>query len=235
MPVAEALAARFGLPLRPATVTETWALWLTPERLELHQRQARRTQVLAVDFAAEALSYRRSQPGFNEALAKAVGVQASQSPQVLDATAGWGRDAFLLAHWGCTVVMLEQHPAVAALLADGLCRAQQLAALAPVAARLSLVWGDALSYLPQLAAPVDVVYLDPMFPSRRKAALARQEMQALQALVGSQEMAALWTLARAHARRVVIKRPSWTAPTAVQPTFTVGQGAVRFEVFLGGA
>lgn len=42
--------------------------------------------------------------------------------RILDATAGWGRDAAVLASFGAEVLMLERHPVIAALLSDGLRR-----------------------------------------------------------------------------------------------------------------
>lgn len=54
-----------------------------------------------------------------EAVAKAVGIKGDYLPDVVDATAGLGRDAFVLASVGCRVRMLERNPVVAALLDDG--------------------------------------------------------------------------------------------------------------------
>ncbi|WP_457998882.1 class I SAM-dependent methyltransferase, partial [Klebsiella michiganensis] len=60
--------------------------------------------------------------GRGEAVAKAVGIKGDYLPDVVDATAGLGRDAFVLASVGCRVRMLERNPVVAALLDDGLAR-----------------------------------------------------------------------------------------------------------------
>ncbi len=60
--------------------------------------------------------------GRGEAVAKAVGIKGDYLPDV-DATAGLGRDAFVLASVGCRVRMLERNPVVAALLDDGPARA----------------------------------------------------------------------------------------------------------------
>ncbi len=229
---AAALALRFQLPLRPAQADEPWHLALTTDGLLLHTPTSR--QPWRVDFGAAALHYRRQQPGFGEALAKAVGVDSRHKPQVLDVTAGWGRDGFLLAHWGCQVSLWECHPVVAALLEDGLQRAQTTPDLA-AARRIQFHYGDGLTHLIQTPTCWDVIYLDPMFPPRPKSALVRQELQHLQQLVGNQTVEPLWHLACQRAQRVVVKRPTWAPPLPTAPNFTVGQGAVRFEVFLGTA
>jgi hypothetical protein len=46
--------------------------------------------------------------GRGEAVAKAVGIKGDYLPDVVDATAGLGRDAFVLASVGCRVRMLER-------------------------------------------------------------------------------------------------------------------------------
>ena len=53
-------------------------------------------------------------------LPKAVGIKGSELPSVIDATAGLGRDAFVLASIGCQVRLVERHPVVYLLLQDGL-------------------------------------------------------------------------------------------------------------------
>ncbi|MGL9773657.1 MAG: class I SAM-dependent methyltransferase [Sodalis sp. (in: enterobacteria)] len=60
--------------------------------------------------------------GAVKAVAKAVGIKGQGLPDVVDATAGLGRDAFVLACLGCRVQMFERHPVMAALLKNGLRR-----------------------------------------------------------------------------------------------------------------
>ena len=57
-------------------------------------------------------------------IAKAVGIAQGVRPQVLDATAGLGKDAFVLASLGCQMTLIERQPLIAALLEDGLARAR---------------------------------------------------------------------------------------------------------------
>ena len=80
---------------------------------------------ISVDFLSASKSYRRKfGGGRKEALAKAVGLKKGANPTVLDATAGFGVDAFVLASLGCRVHMIEKNPLVASLLEDGLNRAK---------------------------------------------------------------------------------------------------------------
>ncbi len=99
------------------------ALVLTPEHLELRKRDEPKLGGIFVDFVGGAMAHRRKfGGGRGEAVAKAVGIKGDYLPDVVGATAGLGRDAFVLASVGCRVRMLERNPVVAALLDDGLAR-----------------------------------------------------------------------------------------------------------------
>ena len=103
-----------------------FALVLTSERLELRKMDEPKLGAIYVDLAGGAAAHRRKfGGGKGQAIAKAIGMNKGAIPSVLDATAGLGRDAFVLASLGCKVQMLERNPVVAALLDDGLMRAQR--------------------------------------------------------------------------------------------------------------
>jgi 16S rRNA (guanine1516-N2)-methyltransferase len=159
-------------------------------------------------------------------------------PTIVDATAGLGRDAFLLASVGANVVMLERSAEVHALLEDALGRARATSpALAEVVARLTLIHGDARDHLPTLRP--EVVLVDPMHPPRRNSALVKKEMRLLADIVGADEDAhELMRVALASARhRVVLKWPLAATPLleAATPSYQFFGKTVRYEVFLAGA
>jgi 16S rRNA (guanine1516-N2)-methyltransferase len=168
-------------------------------------------------------------------IARAVGFgdRTKSAPHVLDATAGFGEDAWLLASLGCTVTAVERHPVVAALLADGLRRAGET--MPQVAGRIRIVCANAheLMRSGDFDHAPDVVYLDPMFPTKRKSALERKPMRLLRRLVGPDEDAGeLVQLARDVAqRRVVVKRPPH-GPTLVDEPAAMHKGkSVRYDVY----
>ena len=134
---------------------------------------------LFVDFNSLILQKRRDD-GKKQGLIRAC--KPAKGIRILDATAGWGRDAALLASFGAEVLMLERQPMMAALLADGLNRLSSGSSL-----KLSLVHADTKQYLqtlPELDYP-DVIYIDPMHPERQKSALVKKDMQVLQHLIGA--------------------------------------------------
>jgi 16S rRNA (guanine1516-N2)-methyltransferase len=190
-----------------------------------------------VDFSSGASSYRRNKGG-GELIVKAVSGKKQQLPTVLDATAGLGGDAFVLASRGYPVTLLERSPLIALLLADGLRRAANSddMALREIVGRLHLQQQDSLEYLRELpeARLPDVIYIDPMFPASKKSAQVKKEMQAFQRLLGKdQDSAALLELALAKARhRVVVKRPLKSGClAAIEPTFCLQGKAVRFDIY----
>ncbi|MDE9442709.1 16S rRNA (guanine(1516)-N(2))-methyltransferase RsmJ [Xenorhabdus bovienii] len=212
------------------------ALVLTPERLELRKLDEPKLSGIYVDFVAGTMAHRRRfGGGRGEAVAKAVGIKKGYLPTVVDATAGLGRDAFVLASIGCQVRMLERHPVVAALLDDGLQRGYQNEEIGSwLKERMTLIHTSSITALTDITPPPDVVYLDPMYPHRQKSALVKKEMRVFQSLVGADEDAdGLLEPARALAkRRVVVKRPDYAEPLAgVKASATITTKNHRFDIY----
>jgi len=168
-------------------------------------------------------------------IAKAVGIQSGIRPAILDATAGLGRDAFVLAQLGCDVVLIERHPLIAALLADGLARALSDAEVGPIVQRMHLQKGNAIDLMTAWQGePPQVIYLDPMFPHRDKSALVKKEMRLFRPLVGDDDdapqlLAAALDLAT---HRVVVKRPRKAPGVAGRgPSHVLEGKSSRFDIY----
>lgn len=234
---AKALAQRLGLPLADlGTPDADLLLVLTEGRLELRE-VGTPTGAVYVDFVGGKVAHRRQYGGGKkQPLARAVGVKGGEAPHVLDATAGLGRDAFVLATLGCAVHLVERSEIIGALLEDGLTRARADPEVSPIAARMSLTVGDAaevMRNLPNGEHP-DVVYLDPMYPHSNKSALQKKEMRLFRELVGDDEDAAgLLEAARTRAkRRVVVKRPRGApALGGEKPNADVRSKNTRYDLY----
>ena len=205
-------------------------------QLELQKTDEPKLGAVAVNFVSGAMAHRRQfGGGRGEAIAKAVGVKGNYLPTVVDATAGLGRDAFVLASIGCRVTMFERHPVVAALLADGLDRAYQDATIGQLLQKqLNLIYNSSLLGLNSGQEKPDVVYLDPMFPHRQKSALVKKEMRIFQQLVGSDLDAEelLEPARRLAKKRVVVKRPDYAPFLANQkPTAEIKTKNHRFDIY----
>lgn len=223
------LARQLELPLVVGEDAD-FLLVVTQARLELREVASRAGPVY-VDFS------HRVKRGPREAVARAVGVKGAYRPTVLDATAGLGSDAFVLAAEGCSVTLVERSKVVAALLEDGLKRALNDPDTAPAAARMTLVRGDAREVLQGLTPSQrpDAIYLDPMYPETGKTAAKRKEMRFFRELVGDDlDAAALLEPARKVAeRRVVVKRPLKAGFLGgVKPSATLPGRTVRFDLYL---
>lgn len=206
--------------------------------LELIKCDEPKLGAIKVDFVEGAVAHRRKfGGGRGQDIAKAIGLKHGFTPKVLDATAGLGRDAFVLASLGCQVTMLERMPVVAAMLADGLARAELSTEVAEITQLMSLVHASSIEAISEQQQP-DVIYLDPMYPHKGKSALVKKEMRVFQTLVGEDNDAdALLAPALAAAKyRVVVKRPSYAEPLAgKKPSMSINMKKNRFDVYVNQA
>lgn len=216
--------------LMPTTTLPDAGLYLQfddNQRLSLFQVGAK--GAVCVDFVTGRLDYRR-QKGGGELIAKAI--NNKQHQHVIDATAGLGRDGFILAALGCQVHLFERHPVVAALLQDGLQRALADDNTHVIAARMQLT-SD--SFLMATGLNSEVVYLDPMYPQKQKSAAVKKEMAYFHALVGSNDddVALLKQAALFANKRIVVKRPRLGVFLANQePDYQYSGKSTRFDVYL---
>lgn len=226
-------AQRLGLPLIGDT---PFAVQVGEQGVQFVEQGAGAPGPIRVDFVEGAVAHRRLfGGGSGQMIAKAAGIQPGVRPTVLDATAGLGRDAFVLAQLGCSVTMIERHPVIAALLEDGMRRAQSDAAVSAIVSRMQLVTGDAIESMHEWAEPLpQVVYLDPMFPHRDKTAQVKKEMRLFRPLVGDDDDApSLLAAALALAtHRVVVKRSRRAPPIAGDaPGFVLEGKSSRFDIY----
>lgn len=239
------LARRLELPLvavgtRPESCITANALLIVEGELRRLQRTGRGAPgPVIVDFGSAELRHRR-RGGARELLAKAVGQGKKAALRVLDATAGLGTDAFVLADLGCEVTLCEREPVVAELLRSGLHVAATSGApwLMDTVQRMSLVPGDARALSREQLRDVDVIYLDPMFPARRKSAAVRKEMALFHTLLADAidpadaDALLLWALDQ-NVARVVVKRPAKAPCLAVRsPSHAINGKAVRYDVYV---
>lgn len=233
VPAATAWAARLNLPL---TGEAEFALQMGEQGLQFVEIGPLAAGPVRVDFVAGAVAHRRLYGGgAGQMIAKAVGIQPGIRPTLLDATAGLGRDAFVLAELGCTLTLIERQPLIAALLEDGLQRAMQAGEIATIVERMQLLCGNAITLMQAWETePPQVIYLDPMFPHRDKSAQVKKEMRLFRPLAGNDDdapelLAAALALAT---HRVVVKRPRKAPAIAGAPPGYVLEGkSSRFDIY----
>ena len=226
-------AQRLRLPLGGEA---QYALQLGEQGLQFAELGPEAAGPVRVDFVAGAVAHRRLYGGGSgQMIAKAVGIQPGVRPVVLDATAGLGRDAFVLAQLGCALTLIERQPLIAALLEDGLARARDDGEVAPIVAQMHLVCGNAIELMGDWSGEKpQVIYLDPMFPHRDKSAQVKKEMRLFRPLAGDDDdapqlLAAALALAT---HRVVVKRPRKAPSIAGQlPGYALEGKSSRFDIY----
>jgi len=238
-PYLNELEARFGLA-QWAEQSSGFSLHYDDKGLSLYKTDEPKLGAINVDFITGAVAHRRKfGGGKGQSIAKAVGLNKGATPVVLDATAGLGRDGFVLASLGCKVILHERHPVVAALLYDGLQRAYNDSEIGLwMQQNMSLIFGSSHTLLAQCDSVPDVVYLDPMFPHREKSALVKKEMRVFQELVGGDTDAddLLEFAYPLASKRVVVKRPDY-APflNDKTPSMQIKTKKNRFDVYVKAA
>lgn len=215
-------------------------LMVDGNHLSLQQGGKKAPGPVFVDFVSGASAHRRKYGGGKgQSIAKAVGISSAYKPTVLDATAGLGRDAFVLATLGCDVTLIERHPVVYLLLMSGLQCAQGEVEIADIMARMKLLEGNSIELLANWLTlgyeQPDIVYLDPMFPHSTASAEAKKEMKLFRSLVGADvDEDELWAQADSIARcRIVVKRPAKAPPLAGKaPSYVLAGKANRFDIYV---
>jgi len=234
---ARVLAARLALPLTHADDRAfATLLAVTDERVELRASTLDVGPVFC-DFVDGAFGHRRRGQLRGEMLVKAIGYKG-EPLDVVDATAGLGRDAVTLALVGCSVVAIERNASIHALLEDGIRRASERDEhlRQSLRDRLALHRSDAREHLDSRCADAapDVVYIDPMFPQRDKSALVKKEMRVCRLVCGDDVDADdLFDRAlRVATRRVVVKRALHAPPLAGPEPAVVRRGkSIRYDIY----
>jgi len=238
--VLEPLAERHGWPLviGASPLAQGFSLEFENDRLQLRDLERPKLGALAVDFLSDSMRHRRRHGlSKNQIFAKAIGVGHRPGRTVVDATAGLGTDAFMLACMDCKVVAVERSPVAYELLEDGYRRAlddEEIGTWLPDYLRLAR--GEASAYLGALSEDErpDVVYLDPMYPEiEGKSALPKKEMQLFRKLIGPDaDSGRVLELAREVARdRVVVKRPNEAGPLAPGATRSFEGKTARYDMY----
>lgn len=154
--------------------------------------------------------------------------------RAIDATAGMGEDAFLLAAQGYEVTLYEQNPVIAALLKDALRRARKNMILKEIAERMKLVEGNSVECMEKQLDSVDVIYLDPMFPARQKSGLINKKLQLIQKLEPpcSAETDLFDAAIKANPSKIIVKRPLKSEFLAGRkPSYTLNGKAIRYDCY----
>ncbi len=153
--------------------------------------------------------------------------------KAIDATAGMGEDAILLAANGYEVIMYEQNPVIAALLRDTIRRAKKNQKLKEIVSRMTLIEGNSIELM-KYQNDIAVIYLDPMFPAKKKSSLTNKKLQLIQKLEHPcfDEEELLNAAFDVNPEKIIIKRPHNGKYLADRkPDYSVEGKAIRYDCF----
>ncbi len=195
---------------------------------------------LSIDFTSGGLAHRLQYGGGKgQTIAKAIGINSKNKPHILDATAGLGRDAIILANLGSKVSLVEQSPVLAEMLKQAIDAAKGNPLFQQATRQgFELYHANSASFMREHVIPeCDVVYLDPMYPEKKKSALVKKDMQMLQTLIGHSSddtTAELLAVALGFAKqRVVVKRPKGAEIlNGPEPTMSLHSKKTRYDVYV---
>ena len=148
--------------------------------------------------------------GRGQNLAKAVGFKFNKNRTIIDATAGLGYDAFILASLGANVTLIERSEKIYDLLKAAISEAKLYGGeISKIVNRMNLLFGDSKDILPNIAP--EVILIDTMYKDRKKSALVKNDMRLVREVVGSDsDHVELINVALNNAsKRVVIKQPRY--------------------------
>jgi len=168
------------------------------------------------------------QGAFNQALGK-------KSRSIIDATGGWASDAMLMCLQGYKVTVIERLPLMAALIEEAFCRLAKSDYVAnnPVVVP-TVLWGNAADLLANYSGDADCVYLDPMFPAKKKKkAASNKQMQLLQWLAGADcDASDVAAIAKQNFPRLAVKRPDHAEPLITAPVIQFSSKLVHYDVYM---
>ena len=229
------LAERLGVPLHqsPGDSQEDFFLTWRDGCLKLLDRELLKKGGLTVDIEPRNGEQRSWPAPKDGALAQALG---RKTRTVVDATTGWAQDSLHIFRMGYELLCIERSPVMAELLADGFARLAQLDWMQRLELEPPrLLQGNAIDLLANLEVQPDCIYLDPMFPpKRKKSALAKKSMMVLRDLLGDdQDKEQLFEAAiNAAGKRVVVKSPDYAEPLGGKPSQSFQGKLLRYDVYL---
>lgn len=169
-------------------------------------------------------------------LPRALGLDKSKVP-VLDITAGFCEDSFILSSLGIKVSAVEQSAIIFSLVEAVLKKMDTMDIVRPT---FNLICKNSIKYMENLITlnqKPEVIYMDPMFEISSRKALSNKSMQVLQVLesytkdLKEKNLLLLNQALNCATKRVVLKRQK-KMTSLKKPNYTLEGKLVRYDVYL---
>lgn len=133
--------------------------------------------LIHLDFVEDHIRYRRKgHRGKSELIVKALGLER-KTDLMVDATVGLGADSMFIVQLGYSVIGFERSPIVYLLLKDALRRWEDNKS--ERSGSFEVIFGDAATGISQIQNDIRAIYVDPMFPEKKKSALPKKRCKFL--------------------------------------------------------
>jgi len=202
-------------------------------RLKLLDKELLKKGGLSVDIEPRPGEQRSWPAPKKGALAQALG---RKTKTIVDATTGWGQDSLHMFRMGYELRCIERSPIMVELLADGFKRLSEVDWVVSLDVQVpELISGNAIEVLSNLEKKPECIYIDPMFPpKRKKSALPKKSMTILRGLLGDdKDREQLFEMAfQTATKRVVVKSPDYAEPIAGKPNESFSGKLLRYDVYL---
>ena len=162
-------------------------------------------------------------------------MKSNKNRNIVDATAGLGYDAFILASLGAKVTLIERSKKMFELLQNGINEATSFGGgIEKIINRMDLLFGDSKDILAKLSP--EVIMIDTMYKDRKKTALVKNNMRLVREIVGpDSDYVELIKVALDCAKnRVVLKQPRYADPIKEikKCSHQILGKSIRYDVFM---
>ena len=159
-----------------------------------------------------------------------------ENKTIYDLTAGWGRDSWLLAYRGFSIIMVEKNPYLYSLLKQGLDLANKNPKISNISQRMKIIFSNSLDFLKNNNVEKNsAIYLDPMYPEKKKNALVKKRMQILHLLLENEEENnnnLLLYAQKTWAKKIIVKRPKNAEFLAkIKPNSFITSPNTRYDIY----
>ena len=164
---AKKLSEKYNVPLINSESAETYVS--IDDQSILHSGNYK----LENSFSEGKFRARISQYQGESLLKKAIGWQSTSQKHILDTTGGLGHDAFILALLGQKITVLEKNTGLCILIEEALNNLPNLSYFNDAKNNISVINNDSRAFLSSVEN-FDVIYVDPMFNSKKKLKRTKQ-------------------------------------------------------------
>jgi 16S rRNA G966 N2-methylase RsmD len=223
---AKKLSEKYNVPLINSESAETYVS--IDDQSILHSGNYK----LENSFREGKFRARISQYQGESLLKKAIGWQSTSQKHILDTTGGLGHDAFILALLGQKITVLEKNTGLCILIEEALNNLPNLPYFNHAKNKISVINNDSRAFLSS-AENFDVIYVDPMFNSKKKLKRTKQ-MQFLDNYLEEYDDPSV-EFYKSNFKRLVIKKELRAAPSIKGCSAISFKGSsVRYDVYSKG-